>query len=136
MYILLIFRIIQLQENIQSRRLQALANGIADMFSRHGLHSGDRRLGDPVKLHLTVLSSRLRAQRQACHLDGSIVFADPCISESFSALGILQAFETRCLVENGRFEEVMLCKMVSDTAEDDDGTCFYPCIAKLTWSTT
>ncbi|KAM7538953.1 hypothetical protein Aperf_G00000048677 [Anoplocephala perfoliata] len=126
----------RLQENVQSRRLQNFANGIADMFSRHGLHSGHRCLGEPVKLHLTILNSRLRAQRQACRSDGSILLADSCTSEPFCALGTLQAFETRCLVENGRFEEVMLCKMVSDTAEDDDGTCFYPCIAKLTWSAT
>ncbi|KAL5106478.1 Activating signal cointegrator 1 complex subunit 1 [Taenia crassiceps] len=116
-----------LKENVQSRRLQALANGLADMFTRHGLHSGHRHLGDTVKLHLTVLNSRLRAQRQASRL----ALANQCPPETFSTMGILLAFETHHLIENGRFEEVQLCKMTADDAEDDDGGGFYPCVAKL-----
>lgn len=130
----MLYLIFQLHDNVQSRRLQTLANGIADLFTRSGLHSGNRREGEPVKLHLTILNSRLRSQRQARRLEGGISLADSCASEAFSALGILQNFETRSLVENGRFEEIQLCKMIADEgAEDDDGSDFYPCIAKLTW---
>ena len=111
------------------------------MFTLHGLHSGHRRLGDPVKLHMTVLSSRLRSERQASRValskSPTSGRADQCSLESFSAVGALLAFETRQLLENGRFEEVQLCKMLGDDAgEDGDGSGFYPCIAKLTWSNT
>lgn len=125
---------LQLKENAQSRRLQTLANSLADMFTRHGLHSGRRHLGDPVKLHMTVLNSRLRAQRQASRLAAETKGLAPtnqCPPETFSTMGILLAFETHHLIENGRFEEVQLCKMIADDAEDNDGSGFYPCIAKL-----
>ncbi|KAH9281791.1 Activating signal cointegrator 1 complex subunit 1 [Echinococcus granulosus] len=128
-----------LKENVQSCRLQTLANGLADMFTRRGLHSGCRRVGDPVKLHMTVLNSRLRAQRQALRLaaeTNGLALSSQCSSESFSTMGILLAFETHHLIENGRFEEVQLCKMIADDAEDDDGSGFYPCVAKLILSYT
>ncbi|KAL5967279.1 Activating signal cointegrator 1 complex subunit 1 [Taenia solium] len=128
-----------LKENVQSRRLQTLANVLADMFTRHGLHSGRRHLGDPVKLHMTVLNSRLRAQRQASRLSAEtngLALANKCPPETFSTMGVLLAFETHHLIENGRFEEVQLCKMISDDAEDDDGSGFYPCVAKLILSYT
>nr|CDS29805.1 Activating signal cointegrator 1 complex subunit [Hymenolepis microstoma] len=125
-----------LHEGIQSRRLQVLANGLADMFSHNGLHSGYRRVGEPVKLHLTILNSRLRSQRQARRLTTSISPTDSFKSESFCGLGILQTFMTRALVENDLFERVQLCKMVTDEGAEDDGTNFYPCIAELTWSNT
>ena len=111
------------------------------MFTRHGLHSGHRRLGDPVKLHMTVLNSRLRSERQASRVALSTTTnstnADQSPSESFSAVGALLTFETRHLIENAKFEEVQLCKMIADNSgEDGDGDGFYPCLAKLTWSNT
>ncbi|VDM24565.1 unnamed protein product [Hydatigera taeniaeformis] len=111
---------------------------MADMFTSHGLHSGRRRLGDPVKLHATVLNSRLRGQRQTSRLaaeTGNLALTNRCPSETFSAMGVLVAFETYQLIENERFEEVQLCKMISDDAENGDGDGFYPCIAKLSLST-
>ncbi|VDN96089.1 unnamed protein product [Rodentolepis nana] len=125
-----------LHENTQGRRLQALANGLADMFSNNGLHSGYRRVGEPVKLHLTVLNSRLRSQRRARLLNAPISHTDSFKSESFCGLGILQTFVTRTLVENNLFEKIQLCKMVADEDTEDDGSNFYPCIAELTWSNT
>ncbi|VDD74488.1 unnamed protein product [Mesocestoides corti] len=125
-----------LHENAQSRRLQSLANGLADLYTRNGLHSGNRRIGDPVKLHMTVLNSRLRAERQRSRFsaDGAVSLPSEPSSEPFSAIGLLSAYETRRVIENVQFEEVQLCKLLADDSEDQ-GNSFYPCVAKLCLTT-
>lgn len=132
MYLALLFSLLQLHENAESRRLQYLANSIADLYTRHGLCSGgQRRLGDPVKLHMTILNSRLRAERHRRTLETPANLE----SEPFSAVGLLSNYEGTCLAKEAVFEEIQLCKMFAeDGGEVDTESNFYPCEAKLCWT--
>ncbi len=90
---------------------------------------------------MTVMNSRLRAERQRSRMDTvPIATSDKkngsssSSSESFSAVGLISRYEGTSLIENGTFEELQLCKLFADGSEEDAGGSFYPCEAKLCWT--
>uniref|UniRef100_A0A0X3NG40 Activating signal cointegrator 1 complex subunit 1 n=1 Tax=Schistocephalus solidus TaxID=70667 RepID=A0A0X3NG40_SCHSO len=115
-----------LLDNAEARRLQNVANNIADLFTQHGLHSGRREIGNPVKLHMTVMNSRLRCERQRSRVTtGATADINPV---SFNASGVLNDYADHTLIEEGQFDEIQLCSLLG---EKDTKTSFYPCVAKL-----
>ncbi|VDN42113.1 unnamed protein product [Dibothriocephalus latus] len=116
----------RLLDNAEARRLQTVANNIADLFTQHGLHSGRREIGDPVKLHMTVMNSRLRCERQRSRVPtGGTADINPV---SFNASGVFHDYTDYTLIKEGQFGEIQLCSLLGDK---DTKTSFYPCMAKL-----
>ncbi|VDM06135.1 unnamed protein product [Schistocephalus solidus] len=115
-----------LLDNAEARRLQSVANNIADLFTQHGIHSGRREIGNPVKLHMIVMNSRLRCERQRSRV---ITGATADINRvSFNASGVLNDYADHTLIEEGQFDEIQLFSLLG---EKDTKTSFYQCVAKL-----
>ncbi|BHF76296.1 activating signal cointegrator 1 complex subunit [Sparganum proliferum] len=116
----------RLLDNAEAGRLQTVANNIADLFTQHGLHSGRREIGDPVKLHMTVMNARLRCERQRSQVPTGVT--EDIRPVSFNASGVLHDYGDHTLMEEGQFDEIQLCSLLGDK---DTRTSFYPCVAKL-----
>ncbi|KAL5967303.1 Activating signal cointegrator 1 complex subunit 1 [Taenia solium] len=105
------------QKDGDYERLQAIANAIASLYRQHGLHSGAEatpKTETDVKLHMTLMNSRNRLEKQLCRSRG--LERRRLRPRHFNATGLLTDFKGQCFTEGTVFDAINLCQMHSTGA--------------------
>lgn len=107
----------QVQEDGDYERLQAIANAIASLYRQHGLQSGSAetpKTVTDVKLHMTLMNSRGRLEKQLRNARGSE--RQRLKRRHFNSTGLLTEFKDQCFTEGIVFDAINLCRMHSTGA--------------------
>ncbi|VDK32861.1 unnamed protein product [Taenia asiatica] len=105
------------QKDGDYERLQAIANAIANLYRQHGLHSGAEatpKTETDVKLHMTLMNSRSRLEKQLYRSRGSE--RRRLKRRHFNATGLLTDFKDQCFTEGTVYDAINLCRMHSTGA--------------------
>ncbi|CAH8870187.1 unnamed protein product [Trichobilharzia szidati] len=117
----------KLTESPDAQRLQAIANELLNVFTEQNLVSnGPYRPDNSVKLHMTLLNSKYRQERDGQNASSSHGFS-PNARKPFSITGILKVAGDFCFAENQSFDQLYLC----DRLSFDPTTQFHKCCCKI-----
>ncbi|KAM7538969.1 hypothetical protein Aperf_G00000048990 [Anoplocephala perfoliata] len=107
-----------IQQDGEYERLQAIANSLTGIYRKEGLHSGTEDTSSPpqdVKLHMTLLNSRNRLEKQLRRAKKSE--RRRLRRQPFDAEALLSEFGEYCFAEDITIDCLKLCRMRS-TAPD------------------
>ncbi|CAH8645281.1 unnamed protein product [Heterobilharzia americana] len=116
----------KLADSPDFQRLQSIANELSSLFADKNLTStGPYRADNSVKLHMTLLNSKYRQERegQSASTQGFL----PHARTPFSITGILKVAGNFCLLKTSLLTKLYLC----DRLSFDTSTQFYKCCCKI-----
>lgn len=100
------------------QRFQRISDALHALFTKHNLISKTHSQDVSVKLHMTLMNSRLKAEKEGRSVDDR---------RPFSIVGILREMKNYCFAENYLFD----CIYLSDRMAFDSSAQFYKSYCKI-----